>query len=624
MTRTDPESVSSWDENIQGDKAAEDVNTLPGDMTPSNQSSKENSDNEKDPATYGARQSEVVNGVMKDYATINLFGWRIGTLKLALFIALFLQGYCTGLGGQISQSIQTYAANGFKSLPLVGSLNTVKSVVASAMAVPYARLSDRFGRIEIWIFACIIYTVGSIVAAATPTFGGLYAGVVLIQIGYSGFRFLATALTADLSGLRDRTFFMNIFLIPVIINTWVSGDIVDSLAGTKAPYKWRWGYGIFTIIVPVSTLMLVIPYIHGQYLAYRKGTLPPYRFRRPGQPWYKALWDLIEQSDLIGVTLFAAFLVLLLLPLTLAGGLESKWEKGYIIAMIVVGGCLGFIFLGWEFFVAKNPFVPRSYLGESTIYVALLMEFVWRFALSIELDYLVTVLMVGFGESKLSAQRISQLYNFLQSCTNIVVGIILHFYPRPKLFVFSGSLIGLLGMGLLYKYRTAYNGISGLIGAEICVGIGGGMIRYPMWTLVHSSTSHAQMATITGLLMSLYQVGDAVGSSVAAAIWTQRLAKELVKRLGETVGMQFYNSPLNYLTKYPLGSETRDLVLDAYSEIQRLLIIVAISFAAFNVVLTVFIRNYKVDKQQSYTEEERIERKNAPEQHSWVRRIVGY
>nr|CAI6604558.1 AEL_HP1_G0030980.mRNA.1.CDS.1 [Saccharomyces cerevisiae] len=141
-------------------------------------------------------------------------------------------------------------------------------------------MSDRFGRIECWIFALVLYTVGEIISAATPTFGGLFAGIVIQQFGYSGFRLLATALTGDLSGLRDRTFAMNIFLIPVIINTWVSGNIVSSVAGNVAPYKWRWGYGIFCIIVPISTLILVLPYVYAQYISWRSGKLPPLKLKR--------------------------------------------------------------------------------------------------------------------------------------------------------------------------------------------------------------------------------------------------------------------------------------------------------------------------------------------------------
>ena len=322
----------------------------------------EKADTDVDKSTAsGLRRIDAVNRVLSDYGSFTAFGVTFSSLKTALLVALFLQGYCTGLGGQISQSIQTYAANSFGKHSQVGSINTVKSIVASVVAVPYARMSDRFGRIECWIFALVLYTVGEIISAATPTFGGLFAGIIIQQFGYSGFRLLATALTGDLSGLRDRTFAMNIFLIPVIINTWVSGNIVSSVAGHTAPYKWRWGYGIFCIIVPFSTLILVLPYAYAQYISWRNGKLPPLRLREKGRTLRQTLWKFAEDVNLIGVILFTAFLVLVLLPLTIAGGATSKWKEGHIIAMIVVGGCLGFIFLIWELRFAKNPFIPRVY-----------------------------------------------------------------------------------------------------------------------------------------------------------------------------------------------------------------------------------------------------------------------
>ncbi|SCU94561.1 LAFA_0F22562g1_1 [Lachancea sp. 'fantastica'] len=582
------------------------------------------SQTDEQPLGNGVRRMETVNATLSHTGTFSAFGVRFQTLKILLLIALFLQGYCTGLGGQISQSIQTYAANAFGKHSQIGSINTVKSIVAAAVAVPYARLSDRFGRIECWIFALVLYTVGDIASAATPSFGGLFAGIVVQQFGYSGFRLLATALTADISELRDRTFAMNIFLIPVIINTWVSGNIVDSLAGAKVPYQWRWGYGIFCIIVPFSTLLLILPYAYAQYLTWRQGRLPQFKFREQGQSWSRALWNLVEEVNLVGIILFTAFLVLVLLPLTLAGGASTKWKEGYVIAMIVVGGCCGIFFFVWEFWLAKKPFVPRLYLGDATIYVALSIEFIWRMALQIELEYLITVLMVAFGESKLSSQRIGQLYNFLQSCTNLVVGIMLHFYPHPKPFIVVGSLLGVLGMGILYKYRVAYDGISGLIGAEVLIGIAGGMIRFPMWTLVHASTSHEEMAVATGLLMSVYQIGNAVGSSIAGAIWTQRLAKELIKRLGPKVGLAVYKSPLSFLKKYPMGSEVRGEILTSYSKIQRLLIIVSISFAALNALLCFCLPGYTMGSKQSFSSEEREKQKLEMRKKSLLRRLIGF
>lgn len=114
------------------------------------------------PTPSGLRRIDAVNKVLSDYGSFTAFGVTFSSLKTALLVALFLQGYCTGLGGQISQSIQTYAANSFGKHSQVGSINTVKSIVASVVAVPYARMSDRFGRMECWIFALVLYTVGKL------------------------------------------------------------------------------------------------------------------------------------------------------------------------------------------------------------------------------------------------------------------------------------------------------------------------------------------------------------------------------------------------------------------------------------------------------------------------------
>lgn len=576
-------------------------------------------------ALAGVTRTEAVNKVLSTYGVFTFMGMEVQPLKFLLLFCLFLQGYTTGLGGQISQSIQTYAANDFKNQPGISSLNTVKSVVASSVVVAYARLSDRFGRMEMWIFACVFYTVGNIISAATPNFNGLYAGVVMEQFGYSGFRFLSVALTADISAMRDRTFAMNIFLIPVIINTWISGNVVDGIAGTGAVPKWRWGYGIFCIIVPFATMLLCLPYIFAQHIAAKQGILPPFKFRKPNQTLWKAILEVAHDIDVIGVILFSAALTLVLLPLTLAGGVSTKWHEAHIIVMIVVGGCCGIAFVIWEFWFAHNAFFPKTYFKDPTIYSAFAVSFVWRVSIMMQLEYLITVLMVGFDQSKLSAQRIGQLYNFLQSCTNMVIGIIMHFYPHPKLYAVTGSLLGMMGTGLLYKYRTAYHGgIHGLIGAEVVIGIGGGMMRFPMWTLVHAATSHAYMATVTGIMMSLYQVGDAVSSAVAGAIWTQKLAKELTQKLGPQLGMQIYKSPLSFLTKYPFGSQVRDEIVSCYAYIQHLLVAVAIAFAALNVFLVFAFRNYTVGKERSWTPERREAEREAIRNKSFLRNLIGF
>lgn len=589
-------------------------------------------DNSSVRRTYrGIERIEAVNNVLTSYGRVTLFGgkFELHPLKALLLIFLFIQGYASGLDGLMSGSMQTYGANHFHTSPEEGTLNTVKGVVAAAVIVPYARLSDRIGRIEAWLLALMVFIVGRVVCAATPTWGGLFSGVVIWQFGYAGFRFLSTALTADISDLRNRVFAMNIFLIPIIINLWVSSYIVQALIGAKLERlaNWRWGYGIGCISVPVTTFLLVSPYIFAQTIAYRKKTLPSFRFRSPGESLFGAIRDFAERIDLIGVLLFAATLSLILIPISIAGGLETKWEKGYIIAMICVGGGLFFVWGIWEWFFSKAPFIPRSRL-EPSFWAAVAIEFCWRFAISVELTYVRDVLLVAFNQTPRSTQRLGQLYDFMQACTNIGVGVILHFWPYPKPFVFGGSLIALLGMGLMCKYRTAYDGgISGYIAADVLIGLGGGMVRFPMWTLVHAGLPHEQMAVATGFMMSMYQVGAAVGSAVATAVWTQKLPKRLVNRLGSKLGKAAYQSPVTFIKKYKMGTPQRTAMIQEYSYLQQRLMYISVSFAAFVVVLTVFIRNYTVrGKRQTYTDEDREEelKRITTGRWWWVHRIIGY
>jgi len=556
----------------------------------------------------GVSRVSAVRDVINTYGTFELRGVTFHPWKWILVILVFLQGYTTGLDGNMSGLAQSFALDEFDGTPLQGTFNTVKSVVGAAVFVPYARISDRVGRIETWTFALICFIIGRVVTTSAHNVGSLMVGTVFWELGYAGFRFLASVLMADISGLRDRVFFLNIYEMPIIINLWVSGNIAQRVAGNE--HRWRWDFGIGCIDVPIMTLVLMAGYGWMQYIAKRRGTLPPQQFKRPGQSAWAAITEFLWKVDIIGTILFAAGLALFLVSITLAGGINSKWNTAHVIAMIVVGGCLIIIFGIWEWFLSPAPFIPKKRL-ERTFYIAMLADICWRIGLAIEMDYVQYILQVAFDQGTLSTQRLGQLYNFMQCCTSVVIGIMLHFWPHPKPFAFGGSLVGLLGMGLMYKYRTAFDGsgIHGYIGADVVVGIGGGMQRFPMWTLVHSGVPHDQMALTTAFLMTFYQVGGAVGSAIGGALWTQRLAQHLMGELGPELGKKLYNAPLKKLKMFPMGSPQRNGLLSSYSYIQRLLVIVSIALAATTVVLMLGLRSYVVGTRQSLKDETREEQR---------------
>lgn len=90
-------------------------------------------------------------------------------------------------------------------------------------------------------------------------------------------------------------------------------------------------------------------------------------------------------------------------------------------------------------------------------------------------SYLYTVLVVAFGQTVTSATRISSLYSFASVITSVALGVVVRYVRVIKPFQIVGILLFTLAMGLLVKYRSGTE-VSGMIGAQVVLGIGGGSV----------------------------------------------------------------------------------------------------------------------------------------------------
>jgi hypothetical protein len=107
-------------------------------------------------------------------------------------------------------------------------------------------------------------------------------------------------------------------------------------------------------------------------------------------------------------------------------------------------------------------------------------------------DFLYTVLVVAFDESIKSATRISSLYSFSSVIVGLILGAIVFKVRRLKPFIVAGTILFMVAFGLLIKYRggTGNDAHSGIIGAQICLGIAGGMFPYPAQASIQAATKH--------------------------------------------------------------------------------------------------------------------------------------
>ncbi|CAE6536813.1 unnamed protein product [Rhizoctonia solani] len=527
--------------------------------------------------------------------------------KFFVFFGVFLVAYAYGLDGQTRYTYQTYATNDYARHSLLGTFNTVRAICAAAIQPPYARVADRFGRLELILFATTFYVFGTILVAASNGVRMFVTGQLFYQIGYTGLMLLIEVLIADLTGLKDRVLFSYIPALPFIINTWVSGDLASTVLLHAG---WRWGIGMWCIILPICAIPVAGSIIYARRKAQREGKLVP-RSKSKNHNLIEAFIELTWQLDVIGMILLAAMLSLILLPLTLAGGVKETWKSAHIIVMLVIGiiVCIP-AFLIWEIKFARYPAVPFDQFTNRTILAGMIVAIGLNMSWYLQGDFLYTVLAVSFDQTVTSATRITSLYSFTSVLVGAGAGLLIRKVRYIKPFVVTGTLVFILAMGLLIKFRDGSAGVKGMIGAQVVLGFGGGLFPYPTQALVQAASSHEQMATMTALYLSFYQIGSALGNAISTAIWTQTLPKKLAEHLGDAMAAaNAYASPLTYIASYPVGTPERTAMVAAYSDVQRYLAITGLCLSLIVFVSSLFLRNYKVDERQSLSEEERLGRK---------------
>ncbi|OBT91484.1 siderophore transporter [Pseudogymnoascus verrucosus] len=533
-----------------------------------------------------------------------------GLDKIVLFFSIFLVAYAYGLDGTIRYTYQPLATASFSQHSLLATVTVLRSIIGAAAQPAAAKIADVFGRVELVIIGIFFYALGTIVEAVSTGVSSFAAGAVLYQVGYTVIMLLAEVLIADLTSLRSRLFFSYLPAAPFLINTWVSGDVT---AAVLAKAGWRWGVGMWALIFPVCAMPLLITLLLAGRRADRAGKLASFKTPFQALGWKQFLIELFLQLDVVGIILIIAVFSLILVPLTLAGGVKETWKTAHIIAPLVIGVFTIPVFILWEK-NCKHPMVPFRLLKDRGVWSALLVAIMLNTAWYMQGDYLYTVLIVAFGESVKSATRITSLYSFVSVITGLITGIVVRFVHYLKPFIVAGTALFTVAFGLLIHYRGGTGGAnhSGIIGAQVLLGIAGGLFPYTAQASIQAATKHEHVAVITGLYLANYYVGGAFGNAISGAIWTQVLPGKLASHLSlvtsdAALAVSAYGNPFAFIEEFPVGTPERGAVIASYQETQRLLCITGICLSVPLIVFGLLTRNPKLGKEQSLKDAERFD-----------------
>lgn len=200
-------------------------------------------------------------------------------------------------------------------------------------------------------------------------------------------------------------------------------------------------------------------------------------------------------------------------------------------------------------------------------------------------------------ESVTAAGHITQTFSFTSTVTAILISFVIKYSGRYKYFVTFGSLIYIIGLGLMIRYRSQGASVGQIVGTQIAVGIGGGMLNVPAQLGVQTSCDHQHVAVATAVYLTCVEIGGAVGLAISGAVWGHGIPRKLTEYLPEgskDQAIAIYNS-IDVARSYTVGQPIRNAIDRAYQETMSSLLVIAVCIAVPYVLASLAMDNYKLE-----------------------------
>lgn len=541
---------------------------------------------------------------------IESFSSRLSTVQQGFILTgILLIGWSYGLDGLLRSTYQSYAASSFGVHTLLSTINVLRSVIAAAVYPPAAKLADVFGRFELIAVSVAFYIIGTIIESTALSIEAFIAGAILYQTGYTCIILLVEVIIADITSMRSRVFFSYVPAIPFLFNTWLSGSLASAALKTT---DWRWGIGMWAPIYAVSAAPLLFSLYRTSL--YGKTDRGDY-YRDDGDSQQRTLREkaveIYHQLDIIGISLMMAVLILVLTPLTLVQGQLSQWRSPNIIIPLVLGCLCIPAFIYWEINGAKHPFIPGHLLKNRGVGTALAVRCLLNIAWAVQGNYLYTVLIVAFDFSVSLSTQVSSFFTFFGVVSGLIIGVVIFRVRRLKYFIVAGTCLFLISFILLVKFNsgTFQSAATGMLCAQVLLGIAAGFCAYPTQASIQAATSHKYVSALTGLYLASFNIGNALGTCLSGVIWSENLLPTLQLNLSfqsnATLAQEIYESPFEVVPAYPVGTEIRSAIIDSYGHVEKLLCVAGACLCVPMIGFALAMMDPVLSSRQSQPEAER-------------------
>ncbi|KAH7919716.1 MFS general substrate transporter [Leucogyrophana mollusca] len=548
------------------------------------------------PATDGKRHAHL--GVTKVEGAQRIYG-RYS--RWCLFVGLGLASYIYSLDGSTTSAYLTFATSTFNGHSLIGSITVAQSLIVAVGKPAIAKLADVSSRGSAYLGVLVFYVLGYTVIASASNISTVAGGIILYAVGYTGLQLLTQIIIADITTLSWRGLVASLVNAPFLINAFVGSNISTAVIKHAG---WRWGYGMFAILVPATLAPLIVTLLWAEHRAKQPGIMEePASEPQPLHPGSvtRRFLRVAEQLDLLGLVLLGIAVSLILLPLTLSQTVSGRWRNASIIAMLAVGVVLLAVFVFWDLYIAKHPVIAPRFLRNRSVVFASLIGFFDFVSFYLTFTYLYSFVLVVKPWSLVDATYFIQTQSVALTFFGILAGVTMRFLRGYKHVLVVGLSIRLLGVALMMHSRGANGSAVELVWTQILQGMGGGLAAVSVQVGAQAAVPHADVAMVTAIFLLVTEIGGAVGNACAGAIWSNSMPGNLQKHLpwlSDGQRADLYGSIVSAASS-PLGDPVREGVIQAYDDTMKIMVIAALILSIIPALLALGMPNHRLGEHQN-------------------------